>query len=61
LYLVSGDSAAGVAGSSGGTAVSNMVRMLTDSGEVSSNRLAYCEDPDGVRILKEKCYICVEK
>ena len=44
-YLVSGDSAAGGAGSSGGTAVSNMVRMLTDSGEVSSSRLPCYEDP----------------
>jgi hypothetical protein len=32
-----------------------MVRMLTDSGEVSSSRLAYYDTPDGVRIVKEKC------
>jgi hypothetical protein len=36
-----------------------MVRMLTDSGEVSSSRLAYYEDPDRVRIVKEKSYMCV--
>ena len=35
-----------------------MVRMLTESGEVSSSRLAYYDNPDGVKTVGEKCHMC---